>query len=46
MYSHDKKTKTAGQKIDEMTDKIKEVTTEIGEKLESWAEGTKRLLQM
>lgn len=35
--------KTTGQRIDEMTDKISEVASEIGEKLESGAAETKKV---
>lgn len=39
----EKKAKTTGQRIDEMTDKISEVASEIGEKLENGAEETKKV---
>ncbi len=39
----EKKEKTTGQRIDEMTDKISEVASEIGEKLENGAAETKKV---
>lgn len=39
----EKKAKTAGQRIDEMTDKLSEVASEIGDKLENGAEETKKV---
>lgn len=39
----EKKTKTAGERIDEMTDKISEVASDFGEKIESGAEETKKI---
>lgn len=37
-----KKEKTTGERIDEMTNKIQDVASEIGEKFETWAEETKK----
>lgn len=37
-----KKTRTAGERIDEMTDKIGEVASELSDKLETSAEETKK----
>lgn len=39
----EKKEKTTGQRIDEMTNKISEVASEIGEKIENWAEETRKV---
>lgn len=39
----EKKAKTTGQRIDEMTDKISEVASELGEKFENGAEETKKV---
>lgn len=35
--------KTLGQKVDEMTNKISEVSSELGEKLESTSKETKKI---
>lgn len=39
----EKKTKTTGERLDEMTDMISEVASDFGEKLESGAEETKKI---